>query len=69
MSTQVANDLTDVQKQIRVLERGHKDLFSAIFVEKTLSRYEGITLIIRSGQELQALYRREKALAKLKQRR
>lgn len=66
MSTRVANDLASVQEQIRVLECAHKDLFSAIFVEKTLSRYEGIALIVRNGQELQSLYRQEKALVKLK---
>ena len=47
--------------------RSHKNLFRAIFIEQTLSRYEGIALIIKNGQQLQELYRQEKALVKLKE--
>lgn len=66
-SPDIAKDLADLQTQILDLERSHNHLFTTIFVEKTLSRYEGIALIVKNGQALQALYRQEKALVKLKQ--
>lgn len=65
-STDIANDLQNVQIQIRDQERYHKKLFTAIFEENTLSRYEGISMLIKSGQQLEKLYRQEKALTKLR---
>ncbi len=57
-----------MQKQIREVEQGHKALFKCVFVvavgqfvdarvvDGSISRYEGISLIVRSGQQLEQLY-------------
>jgi len=59
-------DLQDLQTEIRDLERSLKELFSAIYLSKALSRHEGISMIVKSGQQLQELYRQEKALVNLR---
>jgi hypothetical protein len=61
----IAKDLYELQQQIRDLERAHKELFNAVFVSKAISRYDGIALIVKNGQQLQELYRQERALAKM----
>jgi hypothetical protein len=58
-TTDIVRDLAAVQAHIRDLECLHKALFRTTFVEKTVSTYEGITLMVKNGQQLQQLYRQE----------